>query len=161
MTNAQSSRLEVTLPSDTEIRMTRWFDAPAALVFEAHTNPEHLRQWWGQRSTTLSVCDVDLRVGGAWRFVCREESGVEYGFRGQYTAIVPPSTLACTFEFEGMPGHVCLQTLTLEEREGRTLLTETSVFDSKEDRDGMIASGMESGANETMDRLEELLARLV
>ena len=160
MSQAQTSKLQVTLPSDTEIRMTREFDAPAALIFDAHTKPEHLRRWWGQRGTTLSVCDVDLRVGGAWRFVCREESGVEYGFHGEYKAISPPHTLSYTFEFEGMPGHVCLETLTFEEKDGKTLLIDTTVFDSKEDRDGMIASGMESGANESLDRLEELLAEL-
>jgi uncharacterized protein YndB with AHSA1/START domain len=140
--------------------MTRWFDAPPTLVFSAHTQLDYLRQWWGPRSATLSVCEADVRIGGAWRFVCREGDGFEHGFHGEYKAVSPPDTLSYTFEYEGMPGHVCLETLTFEEHDGRTLLTDTTAFDSREDRDGMLATGMEEGANESMDRLDELLARL-
>ena len=160
MPNTSTSSLTLTLLSDTEIRMTRQFRAPRALVFEAHTKVEHLRRWWGPRNTTLTVCDVDLRVGGQWRYVCREESGAEFGFRGEYREIDPVQRLAYTFEFEGMPGHICLETLEFEEAGGVTTLIDTTTFDSKEDRDGMLESGMEEGANESMDRLSELIDEL-
>lgn len=160
MAETTTSKVEVTLPSDLEIRMTRSFRAPRALVFEAHTKPEHLRQWWGSGTSTLTVCDVDARVGGRYRFVCQEPDGSEHGFRGEYRAIEPPSRLTYTFEYEGMPGHICVETLTFEETDGVTTLTSNSAYDSREDRDGMLASGMESGATESMDRLEVLLRTL-
>ncbi len=160
MAETTTFKVEVTLPSDLEIRMTRSFQAPRELVFEAHIKPEHLRQWWGSRTSTLAVCDVDARVGGRYRFVSREPDGTEHGFRGEYRAVEPPSRLTYTFEYEGMPGHICVETLTFEESGGVTTLTSNSVYDSKDDRDGMLSSGMESGATELMDRLEELLRKL-
>jgi len=157
MTEASRSALTLTLPSDLEIIMTRVFDAPRSLVFEAHTKCEHLKHWWGPRTYDVTVCENDLRPDGAWRMVNRDADGNEYGFRGEYREINPPERIVRTFEFEGMPGHVSLETLVFTEQGGKTTLTNTVLFDSKEDRDGMIASGMEGGAAETMDRLAEYL----
>ena len=159
MTENQPNALTLTLPSDREIVMTRTFDAPRDLVFRAHTDPEMVAQWWGQRGSTTIVDKLDLRPGGAWRFVQRAPDGTEYAFRGEYREIVPPERLVYTFEFEGMPGHVLVETLTFEEEDGKTKMTDHSLFDSVEDRDGMLQSGMEAGAAESLDRLEELLAR--
>jgi len=137
--------------------MTRIFDAPRALVWDAHTKCEHLKHWWGPSRYALTACENDLRPGGEWRMVQRDTEGNEFAFRGEYREIVPPERIVRTFEFEGMPGHISVETLAFVERNGKTTLTETSVFDSKEDRDGMIASGMEGGANESMERLDEYL----
>ena len=152
--------LTVTTPSDREIVMTRVFDAPRDLVFEAHASCEHLSRWWGPRRYEIVGCEVDFRPGGAWRIVHRGPEGEEYGFRGEYREIVPPERIVWTFEFEGMPSSVSVETLTLEERDGKTTLTATSVFDSVEARDGMLESGMESGAAETYERLDEYLEAL-
>ncbi len=160
MTADQTSALQVMLPSDLEIAMTRVFDAPRELVYKAHTDPELTPRWWGQRGSTTIVDKMDVRPGGAWRFVQKAPDGSEYAFRGEYREVVPPERLAYTFEFEGMPGKVLVETITFTETDGKTTLTSVSVFDTKEDRDGMLASGMESGAAESMDRLEELLATL-
>jgi uncharacterized protein YndB with AHSA1/START domain len=137
--------------------MTRVFDAPRELVFEAHSTCEHMERWWGPRRYTVTDCKMDFRPGGAWRMVHRGDDGQEFGFRGEFREIVPPERIVWTFEFEGMPGHVSVDTLTLEEQDGKTKLTATSVFDSVEDRDGMLQSGMEEGAAETWDRLAEYL----
>jgi uncharacterized protein YndB with AHSA1/START domain len=155
-----SSNLALTLPSDREIVMTRVFDAPRRLVFEAWTKPEHLTRWWGRRGSTLPVCEMDFRPGGAWRFVERGRDGGEHAFRGVYREIVPPERLVYTFEFEGMPGHVSIETLTFVEQDGKTTLVNTVLFESVEDRDGMLRSGMEAGAVETLDRLAEHLTEL-
>jgi uncharacterized protein YndB with AHSA1/START domain len=152
--------LTVTLPSDREILTTYVFDAPRRLVFETHTQCRHLVNWWGRKGSTLSVCEVDLRPGGAWRFVMRKSGGQEYAFRGLYREVVPPERLVFTFEFEGMPGHVAVETLTFTEQEGKTRLTSTMLFDTVADRDGMLQSGMEEGAAETMDRLARYLETL-
>ena len=153
-----SGKLNVTLPSDLEIAMTYVFDAPRHLVFEAMSKCEHIAHWWGPRGYIVKSCEMDFRVGGKWRFVHLGPDGKEYGFRGEYRTIEPPATIAQTFEFEGMPGHISLDTLTLEERDGRTTATTVSRYDSKEDRDGMLQSGMEAGATESYDRLAEYLA---
>jgi uncharacterized protein YndB with AHSA1/START domain len=150
----------LTIPSDTEIVMTREFDAPRELIFKAYTDPELVPKWWGLRDNVTTVDVMDVRPGGTWRYVERSPDGQEYGFHGEYREVAPPDRLVYTFEFEGMPGHVIEETVTLEEKNGRTILTATNVFTSKEDRDGMIASGMEGGAAESHDRLAELLAEL-
>ena len=154
--------LTMTLPSDREIVMTREFDAPRELVFEAHSKCEHLEKWWGPRKYSLEVCEMDFRPGGKYRFLHRGPDGLEeHGFRGEYREIVPPEKIAWTFEWEGMPGHISLDTLTLEDLGGgRTKLVSHSRFDSKEDRDGMLQSGMEEGAGETYDRLAEFVQTL-
>lgn len=156
-----STTLNVTTPSDLEIAMTRTFDAPRELVFKAFTDPALIPKWWGQRATTTIVDKMDVRPGGEWRFVQRQDDGIEYGFRGEFIEIVPPERLSQTFEFEPMPGHVVVDTSTFEERDGKTTVTTTSRFNTKEDRDGMLQSGMESGAAESYDQLAELLATMV
>jgi uncharacterized protein YndB with AHSA1/START domain len=156
MTNP-SSTLSVSLPSDREIRMTRTFDAPRALVYEAFSKPEHVGHWWGPAGASLPVCEMDFRPGGKWRFVTHETDGNDYGFRGEYREVVPPERIVWTFEFEGMPGHVSVETMDFQERDGKTTITSTTVFDSVEDRDGMLQSGMETGAAESYNRLEAYL----
>ena len=157
MGGSGSNQLTVTTPSDREIVMTRVFDAPRDLVFEAHTSCEHMSRWWGPRKYETVSCEMDFRPGGAWRIVHRGPEGEIPGFRGEFREIVRPERIVWTFEWEGMPGHVSVDTLTLEEHDGKTTLTATSVSDSVEDRNGMLESGMESGASETYDRLDEYL----
>jgi uncharacterized protein YndB with AHSA1/START domain len=147
--------LEVTTPSDTEVRMTRLFDAPRELVFAAHSQAEHVKHWWG-RGNPLDV-ELDFRVGGTWRFV-EHADGEQYAFRGEYREIVEPERIVQTFEFEGMPGHICVETLELTEQDGGTLVTSTTRFDSVEDRDGMVDSGMEQGAEQSYLALDKHLA---
>jgi len=145
-------------PARHDIVLTREFDAPRELVFKTYTDPQAIPNWWGPRRLSTTVDHMDVRPGGTWRFVQRDADGNEYAFHGVYHEVVPPERLVATFEFEGMPGHVVLETARLEDLGGRTKLTTTSVFQTVEDRDGMVASGMEEGATESMDRLEELLA---
>jgi uncharacterized protein YndB with AHSA1/START domain len=152
----RGNKLTVTTPSDREIVMTRVFDAPRDLVFEAHSSCEHLSNWWGPRRYEIAGCEIDFRPGGAWRIVHRAE-GEQHVFRGEYREIVRPERIVWTFEWLGMPGHVSVETLTLEEHDEKTTLTARSVFDTVEDRDGMLESGMEAGAAETYDRLDEYL----
>ena len=158
MSQSSDRALTVTTPSDREIVMTRVFDAPRELVFRAHSTCEHIRRWWG-RGNPLD-CEMDFRPGGTWRFVEHAPDGNDYAFRGEYREIVAPERIVQTFEFEGMPGHVSVETLVLEEHDGKTTLTSTSVFSSVEDRDGMLQSGMEAGAAESLDRLADLLTTL-
>jgi uncharacterized protein YndB with AHSA1/START domain len=152
--------MTVSTPSDREIVMTRAFDAPRELVFKAYTDPTIIRPWWGWRDSTIIVDKLDLQPGGAWRFIGRQPDGNEYAFRGEYREIVPPERLVYTFEYEGMPGHILVETITFEEHDGKTTLTSVSVFDSVEDRDGMLATGMAEGAAESFDQLEEYLDSL-
>jgi uncharacterized protein YndB with AHSA1/START domain len=151
------NKLMVTTPSDREIRMTRVFDAPRDLVFEAHSSCEHMSNWWGPRKYEVASCEMDFRPGGTWRIVHRADGEDDQGFHGEFREIVRPERIVWTFEWEGMPGHVSVETLTLEEQGGKTTVTATSVHDSQEDRDGMLQSGMEEGAAETYDRLDEYL----
>jgi len=160
MATASSFATKVTLPSDKEILITREFDAPRDLVFKAMTDPDLIPRWWGPRAYTTEVDQMDVRPGGKWRFINRTPDGTAHGFRGEYREIVPPERIVQTFEYEPMPGHVFVETATFTEREGRTLLTVRSVAPSKEDRDGMIGSGMEKGLAETHDRFAELLVEL-
>jgi uncharacterized protein YndB with AHSA1/START domain len=152
--------MQVTTPSDREVVMTRVFDAPRDLVFEAHTSCEHMSHWWGPRRYVISSCDIDFRPGGAYRIVQKGEDGAEYAFRGDFREIDRPSRIVWTFEWEGMPGHISVQTVTFEEQDGKTTLTATAVYDSVEDRDGTLASGMTEGAAETWDRLDEYVQTL-
>jgi uncharacterized protein YndB with AHSA1/START domain len=155
------SKLEVSTPSDTEILMTRVFDAPRDLVFEAHSSCEHMQNWWGPRKYEFASCEIDFRPGGAWRIVHRGPDDEEdQGFRGEYREISRPERIVWTFEWEGAPGHVAVETLTLEESDGKTTLTARSVWDNQQDRDGMLQSGMETGAAETYERLDEYLEKL-
>jgi len=160
MTEKSSGTSTLTLPSDREIVMERVFNAPRELVFKAYTDPNLIPKWWGPRRYTTTVDKMDVKVGGVWRFVQRDVAGNEYAFNGEYREIAPPKRLSYTFEFEGMPGHVLLETVTFEEHDGQTKVTVTSLFRSAEDRDGMLQSGMEQGANESQDRLAELLGSM-
>jgi uncharacterized protein YndB with AHSA1/START domain len=159
MTQSNASKLNITTPSDLEIQMTRTFNAPRELVFRAMTQADLIERWWGPRRYTTHVDKLDLRPGGGWRFLNRGDEG-EFAFRGEFREIVPPEKIVWTFEWEGMLGHISVETLVLEERDGQTTVTATSLYDSKEDRDGMLNSGMEEGAVESYERLEELLATL-
>ena len=151
------NKLTVTTPSDREIVTTRVFDAPRDLVFEAHSSCEHMSQWWGPRRYETASCEMDFRPGGAWRIVHRGDEGGIPGFRGEFREIVRPERIVWTFEWEGVPGHVSVQTATFEEEDGKTTLTATVLYASKEVRDAVIKSGMEHGAAESYDRLAELL----
>jgi uncharacterized protein YndB with AHSA1/START domain len=154
-------RLSITLPSDREIVMTRVFDAPRTLVFEAHTKVEHLQHWWGGNDPGSRLeCELDFRTGGRYRFVEYTANGEEHAFRGEFREIVAPERIVQTFEYEPMAGHIAVETLVFEEHDGKTTLTTTSLFQSRDDRDGMIDSGMEQGANTSMDRLEDYLNTL-
>lgn len=145
-------------PGKQEIIVSRVFDAPRERVFQAYTDPSLVPRWWGPSRWTTTVDSMDVRPGGRWRFIIRNAAGEESAFHGVYHAVTPPESLVNTFEFEGTPGHVLLETITLEEHDGKTILTNKSVFQSVEDRDGMWQSGMGEGAAETMDRLADLLA---
>lgn len=146
-------------PGTQQITVTRILDAPRELVFKAYTDPELMPQWLGPRYLTMTIDHMEVRQGGAWRYTHRDPKGNEYGFHGVYHDVVSPERIVGTFEFEGMPGHVSLDTGTFEEQDGKTKLTLTSVFQSVADRDGMLQSGMEGGMIESLDRLEELLAK--
>lgn len=153
---------EVTMPSDHEIRMTRVFDAPRALVFEAMTRPEHIRRWWGCLGDGYSVpvCENDLRPGGTWRFVNRHPGG-DAAFHGVNRKIVPPARLVFTEIFEAFPDTETVVTATLtDEGDGRTRLTATVSYPSTRVRDAVLQSGMASGAGISYDRLEDLVDAL-
>jgi uncharacterized protein YndB with AHSA1/START domain len=123
-------------------------------------DPDLRSEWWGPSRLTTEVKKIEARPGGSWRIVQRDSEGNEYGFHGVFHDVVPPERIVETFEYEGMPGHVVLQTSTLAESGGKTTLTERSVFQSVEDRDGMVGSGMKEGMDEGMERLDQLLRRL-
>jgi uncharacterized protein YndB with AHSA1/START domain len=140
--------------------MTRVFDAPRELVYKALTDPKLVAQWWGPREVTTIVEKMDVRPGGTWRYIQRGADGNEYAFSGEYREVVPNERIVQTFEFEPMPGHITVDTYTLTDQDGKTLVTNFSQFASLQDLEGMVASGMEGGANESYDRLEELLSNL-
>lgn len=150
----------VTLPSDREIVIEREFDAPRHLVWEALTKPEHVRRWYGLRAMSMTVCEIDLRPGGRWRYAQATPDGREFAFSGEYREVEPPERLVSTEGWEAMPGHEYVATLTLEEVDGRTKLRNRLLYQSREDRDGHLQSGMEGGMNESFDRLAELLSTL-
>lgn len=144
-------------PGTHAIVTSRDFDAPRELVFKAFTDPTLIPQWWGPRSHTTTVDRMEVRKGGIWRYIQRDADGNEYGFNGVYHEITSPERIVFTFEFEGQPGNVLLETVTLEEHDGKTTVTDSSVFQTVEDRDGMIRSGMEEGAADSWDRFAEIL----
>ena len=158
---ANSESFVVTTPSEVEIRMTRVFDAPRQLVFEAMTKPEHVKQWWGRLGDGYSVpvCEIDLRVGGAWRFVNRHPEG-EAVFYGEYREVTPPSRLVFTEIFEPYPDSVSLVTTEFTTEGSKTRMTATVRYPSLEVRDMVLGSGMATGAGVSYDRLEELVAKL-
>jgi uncharacterized protein YndB with AHSA1/START domain len=142
------------------VLISREFDAPRDLVFRAYADPELLVQWLGPRDLTMTVDEYDVRDGGKWRYISKDAQGNEYGFHGVFHGNPSPDGIVQTFEFEGTPGHVSLDTFTLEEQDGKTLMRSVSSFQSVEDRDGMVAAGMERGVYDSYERLTELLARL-
>ena len=158
---ANSDSFKVTTPSDQEIRMTRLFNAPRHLVFEAMTKPEHVKRWWGRlgEGYSVPVCEIDLRPGGAWRFVNRHPKG-EVAFYGEYREITPPSRLVFTEIFEQFPDSVSVVTADFTDEGGKTRFTATVRYPSLEVRDIVLASGMARGAGISYDRLEDLVAEL-
>jgi uncharacterized protein YndB with AHSA1/START domain len=155
------TKLNVTAePGSHSIIMTRVFDAPRDLVFRAYTDPKLVPNWWGLEGITTIVDKMDVKKGGVWRYIQRGNDGSEYAFNGVYHDVEAPERVVYTFEFEGMPGHVLLETITFEENNGKTTLTDSSVFQTVEARDGMLSSGMEEGANMSMDRLAKLLQEM-
>jgi uncharacterized protein YndB with AHSA1/START domain len=152
-------RAKVTTPGEREIRIERIFNAPRERVWQALTDPELVKQWWGG-GTKLVIERMELERGGHWRFVDHGEHGVN-GFEGRYREVTPPERVVQTFEWDGLPGHVVLETMTLEDLgDGRTLLVTTSLFQTAEDRDGMLKSGMEIGLHQSYAALDAVLARL-
>jgi uncharacterized protein YndB with AHSA1/START domain len=147
-------------PGVPQIVITREFAAPRELLFRAHTDPELLVRWLGPRRLTMIVDRYDARDGGTWRYVHRDADGTEYGFHGVFHGTPSPDGIVQTFEFEGAPGHVSLETLTFEERGDKTLVRTNSVYQSVEARNAMVRSGMEDGVTDGYERLDELLARL-
>lgn len=158
---ANRDTFTVTTPSDQEVRMTRLFDAPRALVFEAMSKPEHVKRWWGclGEGYSVPVCEIDLRPGGRWRFVNRHPKG-EAAFHGEYREIDPPARVVFTEIFEDFPDVVSVVTSELSEENGKTRLTVTVRYPSKDVRDIVMSSGMSRGAGISYDRLEDLLAEL-
>jgi uncharacterized protein YndB with AHSA1/START domain len=157
--NQQTNELHVAAEGDREIVSERVFDAPRERVFQAFVDPELVPQWWGRRADTTTIDKFDPREGGEWRFVTDGPDG-STAFRGTFRAIEPPERIEQTFEWEGMPGHIVVETATFEDLGGgRTKVSTHSRFDTKEERDGMLASGMEIGMGESYEKLDELLAR--
>jgi len=148
-------------PNSQEIRINTTYNAPRELVFKAYTDPDLIPQWWGPKNLTTEVDKLDARPGGQWRFLNRDAEGNVYAFRGVFHDVVPSDRIVQTFEWEGMPGHVTLETAVFEDLGGgKTRVAAQSVFQSVEDRDGMAASGMEVGVNDGFERMSELLASL-
>ena len=156
MTNSET--VQVTTPTEREVVLSRVFDAPRNLVFDALTRPDLLKRWYGGSGWTLVLCEVDLKVGGAWRFVSRRPDGKDIGQRGVYREVVPPERLVNTESWEDWnPGEVLVTTVLIEQG-GKTTLTSTLLFPTQEVRDLLLKSGMTSGVVETYDKLAECLA---
>lgn len=161
---ARNNKTKITAePGKQEIWIEREFDAPRELVFKVCTDPKLVPLWWGPRDHSTEVDKVDVRSGGAWRFIHTDKNGNKTGFHGVYHEVLAPSRVIDTFEWEGLPetGHVILETAKYEQLPGdRTKLTVQQVFQSVADRDGMVQSGQEKGLKETHERLDELLEKL-
>jgi uncharacterized protein YndB with AHSA1/START domain len=158
MTTSRSAK--VTLPADDQILITREFDAPKHLVYKAYTTPELVRRWWTAKRGEMTVAEIDLRVGGRWRYVMIANGDVEVGFHGEYREIVPNERIVSTEVYEGMPDAAALDTLTLTEADGRTTLTILVQHETKEHRDAHIESGMEDGLQDALDLLEQVAVSL-
>jgi uncharacterized protein YndB with AHSA1/START domain len=161
VTVTSSGTAVVTLPTDTQILITREFDAPKHLVYQAYTTPELIKRWWSGDRGQVTSAEVDLRVGGRWRFVMTANEGFEVAFHGEYREIVPNERLVSTEVFEGAPDTEGLDTLTLTEEGGRTTLRVLLELPSKEDRDMVINSGMEGGLQEAYNHLEQVAISLL
>jgi uncharacterized protein YndB with AHSA1/START domain len=153
------AKAKVTTHGDREIHIERIFNAPRDRVWRALTDPKLAAQWWG-RGNKLVIEKMEVERGGHWRFVEHSPEGV-HGFEGRYAEVVPQERIVQTFEWDGMPGHVAFETMTLEDLgDGRTRITIVSLFLTKEDRDGMVQSGMETGLNESYEALDRVLAAM-
>lgn len=158
-----SGSATVTLPTDEQILITREFDAPRHLVYKAWTTPELVKRWWSGRRGEMTLAEIDLRVGGAWRYVMIAHGGFEVGFHGEFLAIEPDERIVQTEIFEGTPdgdSAPAINTITFTETDGRTTLTLLTEVPSREIRDIIIDSGMEGGMQEGMDLLEEVAISL-
>ena len=155
-----SGTAKVTLPTDEQILITREFDAPRHLVYMAWTTPELVRRWWNANRGEVTVAEIDLRVGGTWRYAMVTDGGFEVAFHGEYREIVPNERIVSTEVYEAMPDGETLNTLTLTEVEGRTTLTILVQAPSNEARDAIIDSGMEAGMQDAMDLLEQVAVSL-
>lgn len=154
-----SETYKLTLPSDTQILITRTLDAPREKVWRVITDPKLIPEWWGPRGYTTVVDVMDVRVGGRWRFLLTNLEGIETAFNGVYKEVAGPEKLVNTFEFEPMAGHITTEHVTLTEEGKKTFFVNRIECMSAEDRDGIVQSGMEWGSRQTMDKLEELLAK--
>ncbi len=148
-------------PGGLEVITTAILDAPREKIFKVFVDPNLLPHWWGPRGIATTVEKMDVKPGGTWRFVQVDNEGNAYAFHGYYHHINEPDSVIFTFEFEGMPGHVLLETVTFEDLNGKTRIIDQSVYQSLADRDGMVNMGMESGSRDSMERLEELVSRQV
>lgn len=160
MSTQANHSLSLSFPSDRETVITRVFDAPRQLVFDAWTKPEHVRQWYGPRYLTMTICEIDLRVGGKWRYVVQAPDGSEHAFSGTYLEIARPERLVSTEWYEAMPGTDYVVAASFDEKDGKTTLTSRLLYQSKEHRDGHVASGMEAGMSESMERLDAHLLKM-
>jgi uncharacterized protein YndB with AHSA1/START domain len=160
MAMTSSGTARVTLPKDEQILITRELDAPKHLVYKAWTTPELVRRWWSGRRGEVTSAEIDLRVGGMWRYVMVTEGGFEVAFHGEYREILPNERIVSTEVYEAMPEGEALNTLTLTEMDGRTTLTILVEHTSKEARDAHVNSGMEVGMQEGMDLLERVAVSL-
>jgi uncharacterized protein YndB with AHSA1/START domain len=156
MTNQSQTQMSIN-HAQHEIVFTRVFDAPRDLVFKVYTDPELIPLWWGPSSQTVTVEKMEVRPGGQWRYISRSDDGSQVSFYGEYREVVPPERLSYTFEFEFAPGHVSLETAVFEDLNGKTKVTATAAYQSTEQLEAVIQSGMESGARETYERMAELL----
>ena len=156
---ARYGSAEVTLPSDCEIHITRVFDAPAELVFDVWTSPDAVARWWSDETAPVVACEIDLRVGGIWRYVIRTPDGAELAWSGVYREIARPHRLVTTEVFEPFPEALAVNTMTLEEREGATTMRVTVLHGTKEARDGHVDAGMEAGMQLALNRVDDLLVK--
>jgi uncharacterized protein YndB with AHSA1/START domain len=160
MAQTSSGTATVTLPTDEQILITRDFDAPKHLVYEAWTTPEHVKRWWSARRGEVTTAEIDLRVGGKWRYAMVTDDGFEFAFHGEFREIVPNERIVSTEIYEGMPDAEAVNTLTLMEVDGRTTMTILVQHSSREHRDAHIESGMEAGMQDAMDLLEQVAVSL-
>ena len=160
MAATSSGTAKVTLPTDDQILITREFDAPRHLVYQAWTTPELVRRWWSANRGAVTIAEIDLRVGGMWRYVMIAEGGLEVAFHGEYREIVSNERIVMTDVYEAMPGPGALVTVTFTENDGRTVLSLLMELPSKEARDTVLESGMEAGMQESLDRLEQVAISL-
>lgn len=145
-------------PGIQETVITYTFDAPRDKVFTIFTDPGLIPQWWGPRYLTTEVEKMEVQPGGIWRYIQRDEAGNLFAFKGVYHEVLPPERLTYTFEYEGEPGHILLETVSFEAQDDKTKIIEKAVYQSVQDRDDMLIEGMEGGARESLERLSELLA---